>query len=158
MRRQLSELGQTIVRVGVLNPDAERIHPLRNRLTIGAVARIQEYGSWSANVPERSFLRVPMWESRQMIAGMLGNAIRAVLNRTSPIMALNAMGEQFKLRVVERILKGDIPPANAPYTVDKKGHDQTLQDTMTLSHSISHDISRRDGGAVSLFNTGGEEE
>lgn len=138
VRNRIRLATKSRVRVGVLEPDASRTHPLRNTLTVGAVATMQEYGSSRAGIPERSFLRVTANTNHALVRDGLIGACRAAIQGGGFMAAMHKLGEEFRLRVVERILSGSIPPPLAPYTIAKKGHSETLQDTMTLSHSISH--------------------
>ncbi len=149
----LRELTQYVVRVGVINEHATRIHPLRSRMTVGDVARIQEFGSSRANIPARSFLRSAVHEHASEVIDGIAEAVRGVLNGSSSWAGLFNMGEKFTRYVKDRVLAGNIPPPLAEYTVQKKGHGKTLQDTMVLSESISHETVPR-----KLANDGGFED
>lgn len=139
----LKELTRYIVRVGVLNEDATRIHPLRSTMTVGTVARMQEYGASRANIPRRSFLREVAHEHHAEVVEGYREAIRSILNGGYSWSSLFEMGAKFKDYVIKRIMDGNIPPPLAPFTVAKKGHSETLQDTLTLSKSISHETITR---------------
>lgn len=142
IHNRIALVARSKVKVGVLEPDAGKTHPLRDTLTVGQVATMQEYGSSRAGIPERSFLRVVANTNHETAKRGLIEAARAAIFQGGGFMSrLQALGEEFRLLVVERILSGHIPPPLAPFTVEKKGHSETLQDTMTLSHSISHRVS-----------------
>lgn len=130
-------------RVGLLNNDPERIHPLRNDLTVGEVALINEFGSRNAGVPQRSFLRRTLSEKMTEIKERLASAAwHTIFLRETGEQSLGSVAKQTAVDVRQTILRGDIPPPLADFTVMMKGHDRTLQDTLTLVTSITGDVVR----------------
>ena len=153
---ELSKLGMMAARVGILGSEAERTHPLRNDLSVGDVGLMNELGSARAGVPRRSFLLSTLRQKRAEVAKALIVVARSVIfSKVQPTRALAILGRAFVPYVVEKILSGSISPRNAPMTVELKGHGQTLQDTMTLSHSISSDVALNDGSTgINTANEG----
>lgn len=140
IRRALG-LDTHVARVGILGGTADKIHPLRNTLTIGDVALMQEFGSSRAGIPQRSFLRSTKNENHgKIFQGFVDTARQVLIQALDPVVGLSRLGERVAELVRLKILDGDLSPPNAQYTVERKGHGQTLQDTMTLSHSISSDV------------------
>lgn len=145
-----------IARVGILGADASRIHPLRNTLTVGDVAMMQEYGAPRAGIPQRSYLRRTQREHRNKIfQGFVDVATQVIMQAVSPTAALGRLGSRVVGLVQAQIMTGTTPPPNAPYTVEKKGHGRTLQDTMTLHDSITYDIIS--AGSIDKINEAASE-
>jgi len=138
--RKIDAAGKFITRVGVLNPQASEPHPLRQNITVGEVAIINEYGSSRAGVPKRSFLKSTFTEQRDRLYIALLRAARIVIaGNAQPQAALHAVGTEMVKAVIDTIAK-NVPPPNQPHTVDEKGHDHALIHTETLMHSISADV------------------
>ena len=139
--RRVLGLDTLSARVGILGGTADKIHPLRNTLTIGDVALMQEFGSSRAGIPQRSYLRSTKNENHgKIFKGFYDVARQVVLQSINPVAGLTQLGGRVAELVRLKILSGDVAPQNAPYTIERKGHGQTLQDTMTLSHSITNDV------------------
>jgi hypothetical protein len=137
---RVAAAGSTRVRVGVLPEDAEKTHPLRDNISIGAVALMNEFGSVRAGVPERSFIRSTAHRIQgEMPARMVEAARRVVFEKESAAVALDLPGAVFAEEIRHTINEG-VEPENADATVDEKGHDHTLIHTRTLIDSISHDV------------------
>lgn len=145
----VSQLGKVEARVGVLGAEANRTHPLRNNLTVGDVALLNELGSDRAGVPRRSFLVSTLIKKKRKIVDILIGVARAtIFNKVPPGISLATAGNTVALDVVDQILTGATPPPNAPMTVAMKGHDMTLIDTSTLVHSISSDVVTSEGATL----------
>lgn len=143
LKARLRTLTRADTRVGILGDNAFREHPLRRDLTVGQVGTINEYGSAAAGVPRRSFLKSTAQANHGTVITFMAQAVRAAISGSSSLDAMHRMGEHFVKLVVGRIMSGSTPPPNAPFTVLMKGHDRTLQDTLTLAHSITYDVIER---------------
>jgi phage gpG-like protein len=64
--RKLNDTKTLCVEVGILGPQARQIHPStaedEKKYPVGRIGRIHEYGEPKVNIPERSFLRWPIWD------------------------------------------------------------------------------------------------
>ena len=143
LKQRLQVLTRADTRVGILGNDAFREHPLRRDLTVAQVGTINEYGSTAAGVPKRSFLQSTAQDNHRLVYGFLAQAVREAIGGSTALNALHRMGTHFTQLVVGKIMSGTTPPPNAPFTVAMKGHDRTLQDTLTLANSISYDVIER---------------
>lgn len=157
IRLGVAGLAGVVGRVGVLGSDAERTHPLRKNISIGAVAQMNEYGSSRAGVPRRSYLQETLHEQRAKVVAGLAAAARAVIfNKVPGPVAIAAMVKTLVPDVVAKIMSGTVPPPNSPVTVERKGHDRTLQDTGTLAGAITSDVVRIGvAGEVEQIGEGG---
>jgi hypothetical protein len=145
-------------RVGVLDPTASAPHPLRQNITIGEVAILNEYGSRKARVPRRSFLRETMKRLRvtsgsgavmSFLNGAIGSIVEGNLTARQALMQLGAMVD----KEVRATIYSHVPPPNHPVTIKNKGHDETLIHTGTLVNAISHDVTQHIayGDSATLF-------
>lgn len=126
---------------GVVGPTAEMIHPLRDNVTIGGVAAMNEFG---LGIPERSFIRrALLWsgKSKAEFMYLMGVVSHEVMSGVPRVIAMRKVGEWAVKRIKETILS-NVPPVNAPETVDTKGHDHTLIHTGTLYDHIDFEIKK----------------
>lgn len=141
-------------KVGVFGPDASKIHPLKDDLTVEEIALINEFGSKNGHVPQRSFLRRTFWwnnTNRRQVKHVMAKVSQMVIFQKVPRhIAMRKAGEWGVAEVKKTIMSG-VGPANRPSTKEAKGHGQTLRHTMTLHDSISYVIIK--GGAVVGGNT-----
>lgn len=105
------------------------------------VATYNEYGT--ATIPARPFIRSAIDENAADIgkaAAMLGGRVLdAEINKEQ---ALGSLGLFAQRKIVEKI-RSNIPPPNAPSTVNAKGSSATLIDSGQLRQSIRHKVVDR---------------
>jgi len=106
-------------------------------VTIALYGAVHEFGR--GNQPERSFLRVPLWEKRQEIYNVALEVFEAG-GGCEP--ALNAMGLTGVNISVDSFDKNDWPP-NKPETVRRKGSAKVLVDNGDLRGAIDYVVSNR---------------
>lgn len=136
----VTDSGRLVARVGVLDPQASQVHPLRNDITIGEVAVINEFGT--EHVPRRSYLKRTVQHRREEIRTAMGSMAARIVEGAKPRAELQNFGRRF-VGEVKHTIESDVPPPNAPMTIKEKGHDHTLIHTLTLLESISHDVVKR---------------
>jgi hypothetical protein len=150
---KLKRAGEIAGGVGVYGEKAEEPHPLRQNITVGEVAIINEYGSKRAHVPRRSFLKSTFDGNRENIRVKMASGVhRIVEGQITPEQMFHEIGSKIADAVKETIRRGDVPPENDPATIKDKGHDNTLVHTGTLERAIDHTIVRREGNV--LVNAG----
>jgi hypothetical protein len=109
------------------------------------VALYNEYGT--ALIPSRSWLRSTFDESAADISRWIQSAVERELvdlaKGLSPRMSrrLSAIGRNLAERARKKVLSSP-PPPNAPSTIARKGHGQTLYETGLLSRSVTHRVPR----------------
>jgi len=131
------------VRVGIQEPEAAKIHPGREDITILEVGMINEFGSEAADVPERSFLRSTMREKEGEIVELEAEAAyKVVMEQVPAHIALDRVGKITAEFVQRKILDDRVPPPNAPATIAKKGFDHPLVESGVLAESITHRVVR----------------
>lgn len=135
----VKELARHSVEVGLVGPEAEATHANARGLTVAEVGLINEFGSTVANVPERSFLRATFRNNKRIPNIMTFAANDVVLGRKTPIEALDQVGRVAAELVKQRIAR-QVPPANATFTVRRKGFDHPLIEDGELIHAISHRV------------------
>ena len=137
----MKEFCRESIVVGVVGPDADKIHPTSHgELTTEQIAILQEFGSQDGHIPPRPFIRNTFLNTA-MVTSTLAEAARRVFHKySSPRQALNRAGETFVNAVKTTLLDG-VPPPNAQATIDWKGHGDTLIGlTGALYDAISHQI------------------
>lgn len=133
----VKEFGRQSIAVGVLGGDALQMHPTA-KITIGEIAAIQEFGT--GHIPPRPMLR-ETFANRAWVRDTLAKAARDVVTGKKTVRAaLNRAGKTFSDGVRMTLLNG-VEPANAPATVEWKGHGDTLIGlSSALYDAITHKI------------------
>ena len=134
------------VNVGLVGEDGQQEHG-DSDLTVEEIGLINEFGSDDGHVPARSFLRSTLvWSNRKTVLNQLAQASRRVIFQGSNwAQALVPVGEWGAAEVRKTIAAG-VLPANAPETVERKGHGLTLRESFLLSASIDYEINGPDDG------------
>jgi hypothetical protein len=108
------------------------------------VAVANEFGSPAdappseKHTPERSFIRSTYDDKRENLAQAMVVAKNAIVSgRMTTREALDQVGLLHTAQVIEKI-NSDVPPENAPSTIEQKGSSGTLRDTKQLAQSIRH--------------------
>ena len=117
-----------IVRVGFID---DATYP--DGTPVAQVAFWNEYGT--EKIPPRPFFRHTIAENKSKWVSDLVK-LAEVHNKNQ---ALALMGERIKGDFVQSINIWSEPP-NAPYTVEKKGFNAPLRDTMVMARSISYEV------------------
>ena len=104
-------------------------------ISVVEVAAINEFGT--ARIPERSFLRVPLNQSRDKLGKALEHAAKSMIDGKSDFTAMSQVGAMGAAICQEAISNG-IAPANKPSTIQKKGSSTPLIDTGNLRQSITY--------------------
>lgn len=105
------------------------------------VAAVNEFGSADGRIPERSFLRSGIEDSKPQIIKLYEKMMPDAIDKDLDIRTIQAMiGELVVGNVVQKISEG-IGPANAPSTVKAKGSSTPLVNTGHLRQSITYVIA-----------------
>lgn len=133
----MKEFGRDSIAVGILD-GALDYHP-GSDITTGEVAAIMEFGTEDGHVPARPFIG-DTFRNTAWVRDVLAQSVRSVISgRQTPRQALNRAGRIFADGVRNTLLNG-VPPANAPATIRRKGHGDTLIHTGALYDAIAHKI------------------
>ncbi|MGG7074334.1 hypothetical protein U5B43_08800 [Campylobacter sp. 9BO] len=100
--------------VGITNKDNKAVE---NGLNLATLAQIHEFGAPSVGIPERSFLRKPLFQNRQSMQNLAKNTVS----------------------IAKTAISQGITPALKPTTIKRKGAGKTtpLIYTGVLRNSIS---------------------
>jgi len=146
LERFVEQFGSDLVtRVGILGADASEPHQ-DSDLTNAEIGVIQEFGSNSANIPPRSFLRMPIEARQKTIVQQLGKEKTKAKIESGDIKGVyNDLGIAAVNVIHGAFASGGFGSwqENAPSTVAAKGSDRPLIDTRQLQRSISHDVIPR---------------
>ncbi len=105
------------------------------------VATWNEYGT--KHIPARSFVRSAIDKGVSEIARAAGEFGRRVLfNAESQEVALGKLGLVVARKIQEQI-RSNVPPPNAPETIERKKSSKTLIDKGQLRQSIRHKVVDR---------------
>ena len=126
--KKQAQKGGKIVRVGFID-DAT----YTDGTPVALVAFWNEYGT--EKIPPRPFFRHTISENKAKWSSNLAKL--AKIYPTDKALAL--MGEIIQGDFVQSINIWSEPP-NAPYTVEKKGFNAPLRDTMVMARSISYEV------------------
>ncbi|VVE82846.1 hypothetical protein [Pandoraea sputorum] len=98
------------------------------------VAFLDEYGS--ENSPPRPFMRITADTKSDLWVKALATRISAGDDAET---ALKKVGE-LAVATMKGVVASGVGPPNAPSTVERKGHGQTLRDTKNMMNSIAYEI------------------
>lgn len=112
-------------------------------LTNVQIGHTHEYGSISRRIPQRSFIGSTIDEKETSYWRELFGIGQGALPPTQvPIgVALNEFGDDVK-QDIEDTIRSNVPPPLSPLTIEKKGHDLALIDTMQLMDSLDSDVHK----------------
>jgi hypothetical protein len=150
IRAQVSALGRTHVRIGVLGSKGGNAS--HDGITMVELAAIHEFGSPAAHIPERSFIRRTFDVERVAVSAMSAKLAKAVVaRRMDHTRALGLLGAWGASAVKNIISKGQhIPPPLKPATVARKGSDRPLVDTGRLVGAIQFEVIGAGAGPAPL--------
>ncbi len=140
---RLKDLGGKKVKIGILGNGDSRDDGLSNA-TLGLV---HEMGSKTNNIPDRSFLRMPLLKkSKELLSFMSKGVVQKALIEGDEEKALSFVGLKAE-DIISQAFKtrgfGSWTPLKKA-TVKAKGSSQPLIDTRELQRSISSEV--KDGG------------
>ena len=127
---ELHKLGNQKLVVGVIDP------------VVAEYATYNEFGT--EKIPQRSFLRSTYDEQIGKWQKQLENGISAIVNmRADSSRVWKSLGIKAKIDIQKK-LRSNIPPPNAPSTIAKKGAGKTtLFDTGRLVRAITYEVRSR---------------
>lgn len=105
---------------------------------IAVIGAVQEFGSADGNIPERSFLRVPLRANQELFAKIFREMLPKVVNGELDMFQMLSMVGQRAAATSQEAISAGIMPPNAPSTVRQKGSSTPLVDTGFLRQSITY--------------------
>lgn len=103
-------------------------------------AAVNEFGSSDGHTPERSFLRSTLDTNDRSYSELLADGVDRLIDGEQPSAAFAPLASTVVDDVQRKIDEG-VPPANAPSTVEAKGHGRTLIESGDLRASIRARVS-----------------
>lgn len=122
--------------VGITNKGNKAVE---SGLNLATLAQIHEFGAPSIGIPERSFLRKPLFQNRQSMQNLAKNAVaKFIIGEISQDQLLGLIGEN-AVSIAKTAMSQGITPTLKPTTIKRKGAGKTtpLIDTGVLRNSIS---------------------
>ncbi len=108
--------------------------------TVAEVAFYNEFGT--SNIPERSFIRSTIKEKKKEIIALQKKLVGKILKgELTNDKALGYIGIFVADEIKKKIVKLR-NPANAPSTVEAKGSNNPLVDTVQLRNSVTYEVNR----------------
>lgn len=140
--RELQNLSAKQVRVGLKRgKKGKRHNGTSSQTDLVDIALYNELGT--STIPSRPFLAQTVQMHEEEIKEMAATEIsQALIGKKDSQQAFNAIGEDVRQKVQNRINEGQFVP-NAPSTIRHKGHDHPLIDTGTMRDSISYTICEK---------------
>ena len=112
-------------------------------MSYARLGAIHEFGSPSAGIPERSFLRAPLRAAQDELAGHFREMMPLVAQGEMTMQqALDAIGAK-AAAVSQEAIGAGIPPANSDETARRKGSSKPLVDTGALRQAITWVVRER---------------
>jgi hypothetical protein len=135
LRRQLEKVAASEVDVGFLDGKAHPAEP-PGGLNLPSIALIQEFGAPEANIPPRPFMSETFRTSKafKFAAAKLRMIFRGM--NTDVRHSLFYLLGKFVAGEMSRNIKDWSEPANAPFTVDKKGFNDPLVETGFMRDNV----------------------
>lgn len=135
--------GDRITRVGVLGDGGERDSISSGNAEIGAV---HEFGSISGNIPQRSFLRMPLeLKSKEFMKAMSSGAVKDAIAKGDYEAVYELMGVKAEQIIQDAFATGGFgqwPPLSRE-TVARKGSSEILKETNQLRRAVTSDVVNR---------------
>ncbi len=146
LRENLAELGRLRVLVGVQGTEATATHPNSDE-SVGQVAYWLHFGT--KRMAARPFIDRAVAELQNGATVAVKRAAADLVDGRSsdPVATLKPLGSQAVQAVAHEIATSrEWAAPLAAVTVTRKGHDQPLVDTGTVSRAVTYTI--RDGGSI----------
>jgi hypothetical protein len=131
--------GGSYAKAGILGEAAQRED---GGFTTVELAMVHEFGSPSAGVPERSFIRAAFEKHRAEYGETLKKLMARVYSNDMTVeQVLRIMGLKMEADIRNYVTQGDgVPPPNAPATIAAKGSDRPLVDTGRMLGSVTSEV------------------
>jgi hypothetical protein len=145
LRDKLKEINSLVLTIGFQGPSGAQLYP--TGINMATVAFYNEFGT--KHIPARSFLRSTMFQERDKIEKIMGEAVGRMINdrRRTPISVLRVAGAEIVALVTEKIARSrGWAKRNHDSTVAKKGFNYPLHETGKLKKAVSWAI--RSGSAI----------
>jgi hypothetical protein len=135
---RLRAAGERIVKVGIFGAAASADHGGLSNVDIGT---IHEFGT--DDIPQRSFIRATVDESRPQIQELQRKLGRGVVKGTiTEDRGLGVIGAAV-VGMIQKRIADRIPPPLQPETIARKGSSVPLIDTGQLRQSIAWEVATR---------------
>jgi phage gpG-like protein len=144
LRRKVIEMGAegAHVKIGVLSSKGGE--QLEGGITMLELAAIHEFGSPTAGIPERSFIRFTMRNRKDEIAAQITKVAKAfVADKVTLEQGLGVLGAWAAGAVKKSITSKEIKQDLKPETIARKGSSTALVDTGRLLQAITWQVQLR---------------
>jgi hypothetical protein len=130
--------GETAGFVGFLRSSGEHKGDSKEPTTVAQVAAWNEFGT--SRIPERSFMRSTLAEHSKEIKRLIKKVTGASVDGSmTKAKAIGIVCQKIADGIVAKITS-NIPPPNAPETIDRKKSSSTLIDTGQLRNSVDWEV------------------
>lgn len=129
-----------VVKVGVLGRKTNRKQD--GAITNAELGAIQEFGSYSNNIPARSWLRMPIHKESETIARDAGRGAKDMVKQGNMVGVLKRLGIACEAAIQRAFASqgyGSWRP-NKPATIRRKGSASPLIDKGELRRSVSSTV------------------
>lgn len=97
-------------------------------------------GGWGGPIPERPFMRSTMRDQKGKYKRFMASEAQRILRGQAEMRrSLDRLGLVATGDIQEKIAS-NMPPANSPVTIEKKGSSRTLIDTGAMRQAITHKV------------------
>lgn len=138
IRRELIKAASQVAQVGFFDGDP---HPNSPERSVAQIAAIQEFGLPEENIPERPFMAATA--SGTKVGRPIAQALKALLRGTADASNLWFAAGLFYAREMSKTISDFSVPANAPFTIAKKGFDNPLVETGHMRDSVKNRVKRK---------------
>ena len=128
------------VKVGILGDGSARDGSANN----AEIGLAHEFGSQSKGIPVRSFIRMPLEKKAGELASVVtSNIATQAIEKGNMDLVLNLIGIKAQGIIQEAFTTGGFGEwqRNSDETIERKGDDSPLQDTIQLKRSISWKVA-----------------
>jgi hypothetical protein len=128
------------VKIGILGSKNSR----NDANTNAGIGIVHEFGSASKNIPERSFLRMPLKEKLPNMLSDIGKSVILGIVRKNANLFLKKMGVLGEQIIQEAFDTGGFGKWQKldDKTIKRKGFDKTLIDTTQLRKSVTSEVKK----------------
>lgn len=135
----LTALDESEIWVGLRAKESFGAFTERDNSDLLVIASSNEFGTADGRVPERSFMRSTIDEKADTYVRLFGRAIANAHAELDLQDELELIGMR-AVRDIQRKMRSDVPPPNAPSTIRRKKSSKTLRDTGRLIQSIDYEV------------------
>lgn len=104
--------------------------------SVAEYAAYNEFGT--DKIPERSFMRTSFDENKHGISVVMGQQFAKVKRGEKTVVAALSHLGMYHQDQIQKKIGSNIQPANAPYTIEKKGSSRTLIDTGVMLNMTNY--------------------